>query len=413
MPSLYKKGNYWYARWQKGVGADKLDVRRSLRVTHKKVAKKMLDKLILLTEQRDIDPFEPNFDLVSVLDRLKNRDRINITVQTVQQAADFFYRRKAHLSNASVRNPKNRTMNNSGTYERAIDYFIQKNSIADLSPRIVTREHFENVIFRDVKPATMHFYFRHLRAWWNMLLDNGIVNIDYPAMIKNDLPAQKTNMRKKMLTERELELLFKAFDEDLAKKRRQKHWSDSLIQHWFKPLMAVYFYCGLRKHEAAFSPELPYSGLKWQNIFTENGHPVMIELLATKGLDERSVPIPRKCQDYLDDYFTLRRDLGYNLNYDSYIFIYTGTRKKGWPVTGDRAYREFKHYLQLAGLPNERSLHGMRHSRVTAWLEKGFNTSEAQFMAGHSNVQTTEGYTHLTGKNLLEKMRRMEKNREA
>jgi site-specific recombinase XerD len=34
-------------------------------------------------------------------------------------------------------------------------------------------------------------------------------------------------------------------------------------------------------------------------------------------------------------------------------------------------------------------------------------------MAGHSNVQTTEGYTHLTGKNLLEKMRRMEKNREA
>ncbi len=404
MASLQKRGRYYYGRWIKKIDGERVEVKKSLGLRYKNKARDALEKLEELQQHGEINPYSSNFDPIAALQEVdKKETRLNI--RTVRKAADYFYKKKRYLSNSSVHNAKKRTMNNSGTYERVIEYFIKTNDIADLSPRLVQQHHFERVIFRDIKPATMHFYFRHLRAWWNKLLDWGVVQKNYPALIKRDLPDEKSNVRQKMLTENELQVLFDAFDDDLKKK--QKHWHDDLAQHWFKPLMAVYFYCGLRKHEAAFSSELPYSRLQYDNLYFKNGRPVLIDLAATKGPKERSVPIPAACYQYLEKYLSRRG----SISYGDYVFVYTGTRRKGFPVTGARAYRQFKHYLALANLPKARTIHGMRHRRVTTWLENGFNTSEAQFMAGHSNVKTTENYTHLTGMNLLEKMQRMEENK--
>ncbi len=404
MASLQKRGKYYYARWQKTTGSKRENVRKTLGIKYKTRAKEALELLEQLEESGEINPYGPHFDPKVILQE-QNHKQEGLGINTVREAADYFYKKKSHLSNASINSNKEFSMNTGGTYERVIEFFIKKNDIADLSPRLVNRMHFENVIFRDVKPATMGFYYRSLRAWWNKLLEWDIVEKDFLAKIKNDLPTQKENVRPKMMSERELERLFQTFDDDLKKKRKQKHWHDGLAQHWFKPLMAIYFYCGLRKHEAAFSSDLEYSGLQYENIQFEGTTPILIDLSATKGPTERSVPIPYACQIHLKDYLSFRG----KLSYGNYIFVYNGTRRKGWPVTGSRAYREFKRYLKMAGLPKERSIHGMRHRRITTWIEKGFSTSEAQFMAGHSNVQTTEGYTHLTGQNLYKKMRNMEK----
>jgi site-specific recombinase XerD len=46
----------------------------------------------------------------------------------------------------------------------------------------------------------------------------------------------------------------------------------------------------------------------------------------------------------------------------------------------------------------------MRHQAVTTWIEKGFHTAEASYMAGHSSQKVTEKYTHLTVKRLKDKM---------
>ena len=67
-------------------------------------------------------------------------------------------------------------------------------------------------------------------------------------------------------------------------------------------------------------------------------------------------------------------------------------------------YREFKRYYKKAGIRTSRTLHGMRHQAVTTWIEKGFHTAEASYMAGHSNQKVTEKYTHLTVKRLKDKM---------
>lgn len=405
MASLKKRGKYYYIKFSKTINGETLESVKSLGIRYKDEAKEALEKLEELEEKGVIYPYQSEFDPQLVLREVSGKSK-PLQINTVRQAAEYFYRKKSHLSNSTVKNPKKRTQDNSGAYERAIEHFINKNDIAHLSPLLVQQHHFENVIFKPgIKPATRHYYFKQLRVWWNKLLDWNIVEHNYFPTIQKDLPKIRNNARKKMLSEDELGLLFEAFDKDLERKRQITEYDESKIQYWFKPLMGIYFYCGLRRHEAAYKSDLDYSGLQGENLYFENGKLQMIHLPPTKGRKERSVPVPKPCQNLIHDYLKHRGHVKRN----EYLFVYGGGRRKGFPVTGARAYRQFKHYAKLAGLPKSRTLHGMRHERITSWLEQGYNTSEAQFMAGHSSSSVTNKYTHLRAKNLLKKQRNIEK----
>ena len=82
----------------------------------------------------------------------------------------------------------------------------------------------------------------------------------------------RENTRPKMISEEELEKLFNTFDSDLERKQGLPDHDPDRVQYWFKPIIATYFYGGLRKHEAAYDPELKYSGLKGENLIYENGN---------------------------------------------------------------------------------------------------------------------------------------------
>jgi integrase len=406
MASLQKRGKYYYGRWQKIVKDEHLDVRKSLGIRHKLKAKEALEKLEDLEEEGQIDPYSRSFDPKQTLKELNSNDEL--AIRTMREAADYFYMKKSHLSDKTVKNSGSGKQSDRGAYERAIEHFLKKNELANTPPKLVRKHHFEAIIFKKgIKMATRRFYFRQLRAFWNKLLEWKIVENNYLKAIKNDLPDQKSNIRPKMLSKKELVTLFKAFDKDLKRKRARPDWDENLNQHWFKPVMAIYFYCGLRKNELCFDSGLDYSGLQGKNLQYYNDELAIITLPATKGRKERNVPIPKECKNYLQSYLDIRG----SLKPEDYVFIYMGGSRKGWPVTGNRAYRQFKHYLKIADLPKSRTLHGMRHERITFWLENGFNPAEAQFMAGHTSIRTTQGYTHLKGQNLYKKMKRMEGER--
>ena len=165
----------------------------------------------------------------------------------------------------------------------------------------------------------------------------------------------------------------------------------------------MYYYDGLRKHEAAYSPELKYSGLKGENLIYEDGKLSYIYLPPTKGRKERQIPVIKELREFIEDYLKRRG----KVKEKDYLFIYQGGSSKDKPVRGARVYIEFKRYAKVAGIPTTRSLHGMRHQAVTTWIEKGFHTAEASYMAGHSSQKVTEKYTHLTAKRLKEKMDRL------
>ncbi len=392
MAYLKKRGKYYYAKWHTSIDGKKMSTRKALGTRHKDVAQKMLKELSELELLGKIDPFAPGFDPKEALKGDQPVDKHYCA--TVKEALEKFYSAKQHLSPATI-----------GAYKRALDHFVDLNGLENASPKSITIRHFENVIFKKgITAATRHYYFRHFRSWWKYLKKNNVVEADIFDTLKEDLPPIRENTRPKMISEDELSLLFKTFDKELRRKEKLPEFEPAKVQHWFKPIVALYFYGGLRKHEAGYSPDLSYSGLKGENLIYEGGKLSYIYLPPTKGRKERQVPIIKELRVYLEQYLKIRG----KVNPADYVFIYQGGTSKNKPVRGDRVYREFKRYAKEAGIPTTRSLHGMRHQAVTTWIEKGFHTAEASYMAGHSSQKVTEKYTHQTSKRLKEKMDRFD-----
>lgn len=398
MAYLKKRGRVYYAKWHTTKNGSNQIISKSLRTRHKDVAEKMIRELEKLCSLGKIDPFGKGFNPVQALKAFQQPQK-GKPCSTMREAADLFYLAKQHLSPATV-----------DAYKRAIEYFIRLNKIEGMNPKYVHSEHFEKIIFKPgIRETTRHFYFRHLRVLWNFLLRRDIVQTNPLEIIRQEMPRKREDMHPKMITEVELHHLFEVFDQDLARKKCIPEFDPELVQYWLKPILALYFYAGLRKHEAGFSPDLKYSGLKGENLIYEQGELSYIYLPPTKGQQPRRIPVCRQLRLKMNEYLNLRGIPARS----EYVFIYFGGVSRGLPVKGDRVYRVFKHYLKLSGLPGSRTLHGMRHQAVSTWIDEGFHTAEAGYMAGHSSQAVTEKYTHLSGRRLKEKMDRIdEKNNE-
>lgn len=119
-----------------------------------------------------------------------------------------------------------------------------------------------------------------------------------------------------------------------------------------------------------------------------------------KGSKERLVPIGKEAVTVMESYLAtvrpllLRRDKP-----TSAVFLNQG---RGTALSRMSAWNIIQEYCKAAGITKTTTPHTFRHSFATHLLEGGADLRIVQELLGHSNIATTEIYTHLDRTYLLE-----------
>jgi integrase/recombinase XerD len=112
-----------------------------------------------------------------------------------------------------------------------------------------------------------------------------------------------------------------------------------------------------------------------------------------KGSKERRVPIGKSATHWLQQYAGVRARSGKGTN--PHLFL----NSLGAPLTRNFAWAMIKRYASHAGLAHV-SPHTLRHSFATHLLQRGADSRSVQALLGHSDISTTQIYTHITDRHM-------------
>jgi integrase/recombinase XerD len=111
-----------------------------------------------------------------------------------------------------------------------------------------------------------------------------------------------------------------------------------------------------------------------------------------KGSKQRIVPLGRIAVNALNDYLDKLRPRLVQSSPDApWVFISRG----GKQLTREMLWVLVKKYVRRAGLHSKVSPHTLRHSFATHLLAGGADLRTVQELLGHSNIRTTQQYTHV------------------
>ncbi|MFZ1250368.1 MAG: site-specific tyrosine recombinase/integron integrase [Candidatus Microsaccharimonas sp.] len=119
-----------------------------------------------------------------------------------------------------------------------------------------------------------------------------------------------------------------------------------------------------------------------------------------KGQKDRPVFISQGAADWVEKYLDERQDtlaplfISYSKNVEANK---SGDYRR---LTARSIQRMVSRYARLAGITKHVSPHTMRHSFATDLLMNGADLRSVQTMLGHSNIATTQIYTHVTDAHL-------------
>ncbi len=145
-------------------------------------------------------------------------------------------------------------------------------------------------------------------------------------------------------------------------------------------IIETLYSCGLRVSELC--------GVRIGDIAFESG----IIRVFGKGSKERVVPIGHRALAAIKKYLVYRKEqLARKINSD-FLFI----SRLGKPLSRVSVWSILKKRAALAGIEKEITPHTLRHSFATHLITNGADIRAVQEMLGHSDISTTQIYTHVS-----------------
>ncbi|RUO61315.1 site-specific tyrosine recombinase XerD [Pseudidiomarina marina] len=114
-----------------------------------------------------------------------------------------------------------------------------------------------------------------------------------------------------------------------------------------------------------------------------------------KGNKERLVPLGEEALDWLQRYFQDGR-LQLHAQPSDWVFV----TRRGGPLTRQAFWHRIRYYAQRADIRSHLSPHTLRHAFATHLLNHGADLRVLQMLLGHSDLSTTQIYTHVARERL-------------
>ncbi|MCL5801944.1 MAG: site-specific tyrosine recombinase XerD [Gammaproteobacteria bacterium] len=224
---------------------------------------------------------------------------------------------------------------------------------------------------QNIRPRSTARLLSSLKRFYQHRVQRGQLNADPTAQVaapKLGRPLPK------FLTETEVETLLDAPDvnEPLGLRDRA--------------MLEVLYACGLRVSELV-NLQLSQVNLR-QEVLRVTG----------KGDKERLVPLGAEAVHWLEKYLSEARAQLVERAVSALVF----PGRAGQPLTRQAFWHRIKHHARKAGIKKPLSPHTVRHAFATHLLNHGADLRVVQLLLGHSDLSTTQIYTHVARARLKE-----------
>lgn len=217
---------------------------------------------------------------------------------------------------------------------------------------------------------TRAHYLTVLNSFYNFLIENNIIKNNPCEVIK--LP----KLSKKLPNYLTIEEVDRLLNINTTK----------VYDYRNKAMMETLYACGIRVSELC--------NIKLSDIdFNE----YTIKIFG-KGSKERIVPINESSMEALKIYINDYRPFLLKTKVSDYVFI----NNFGNVISRVGFFKILKKLCKDAGIEKDVSPHTLRHSFATHLLNNGANLRVIQHLLGHSNITTTQIYSHLSNESLKE-----------
>ena len=255
------------------------------------------------------------------------------------------------------------------------DLLHLQNSLAirNKTLKAATREDLLAVLAAEIQqgksPRSVARYLSAYRQFYRWLVREGAISSDPVALIESPKTGRSLP---KALTEQQVETLLAAPDLDSRLGKRDKS------------MLELMYATGLRVSELV--------GLELSNLNLNQG----VVRVMGKGRKERLVPIGDVAHDSLKLYLASGRpELLKGAQTDS---VFVTSRKSA--MTRQAFWYMLRRYAAQCDIPQKLSPHMLRHSFATHLLNHGADLRVVQLLLGHSDLSTTQIYTHIAREGL-------------